>query len=206
MSSKPPAASQPTPAPDNHYRSKTIAAWLALFLGALGLHRMYLYGLGDRVAWLYPLPTALGLLGVQRMDSLGQDDRLSWVLIPILGLMISLAMFSAIHYALTPDEKWDQRHNPGRPGPGTGWGAVGAAVLGLFIGGGVLTGTIAFGGQKFFEWQIESERKTAAQAPDQGRTSIPAATGDRAGTFADAALCRRWGGVHPSPGDRRCNT
>ena len=57
------------------YRSKTLAAWLTLALGALGLHRLYLYGRRDRLFWAYPLPTLLGLVGVQRLRALGQDDR-----------------------------------------------------------------------------------------------------------------------------------
>ncbi|CAD5373852.1 TM2 domain-containing protein [Rubrivivax sp. A210] len=136
------------------YRSKTLAAWLALALGSLGLHRLYLHGRGDALAWLHPLPTALGLLGVWRMRTLGQDDRLAWLLIPLLGLMISAAMLAAIVYALTPDEKWDARHNPGHAVVPTAWGAVLAAIAALMVGGAVLMGTIAFSGQKFFEWQL----------------------------------------------------
>ena len=107
---------------------------------------------------MHPLPTALGLLGVHRLQSLGQDDMLAWLLIPLLGLMLSQAMLLAIVYALTPDERWDARHNPGQPVTATTWGPVFAAVLGLLVGGGVLMGTIAYSGQKFFEWQLESTR------------------------------------------------
>jgi hypothetical protein len=139
-----------------HYRSKTLAAWLALGLGSLGLHRVYLHGARDRLAWLHPLPTALGLFGVLRMRTLGQDDRMAWLLIPLLGLMISGAMLTAIVYALTPDEKWDALHNPGHTVVPTAWGAVLAAIAALMIGGAVLMGTIAFSGQKFFEWQLEA--------------------------------------------------
>ena len=42
-------------------RSKTLAAWLAFVGGPLGLHRFYLYGLGDMGGWLLPIPTAMGL-------------------------------------------------------------------------------------------------------------------------------------------------
>jgi hypothetical protein len=142
----------PEPAP--HYKSKTLAAWLALLLGSLGLHRMYLHGLADRWAWLHPLPTALGLVGLHRHLTLGQDDRLSWVLLPLLGLSLSVAMFTAIVWALTPDERWDQRHNPGHAGVATGWGPVLAAIVSLLIGGGILMGTIAYSGQRFFESQL----------------------------------------------------
>ena len=153
-----------------HYRSKTIAAWLALLLGALGVHRMYMHGLRDVRAWLHPLPTALGLLGVDRMQSMGQDDKLAWLLIPVLGLMLSLAMLQAIIYALTSDEKWQQAYNPGRPLQPTAWGPVIAAGLGLLLGGTVLIGTIAFGGQKYFEWQLLSAAATGP-APESDQNS-----------------------------------
>lgn len=137
-----------------HYRSKTVAAWLTLALGALGLHRLYLFGTRDRLVWAHPLPTLLGLVGVQRLRTLGQDDPLAWLLIPLLGLMLSLACLTAIVYALTPDEKWDARHNPGQPVHTTGWGPVLAAILALLLGGAAFMGSIAYGGQKFFEWQM----------------------------------------------------
>lgn len=136
------------------YRSKTLATWLALLLGTLGLHRFYLYGLSDKVGWLYPLPTVAGLVGVQHLRTFGQDDPLAWLLIPVLGLSISAAMLTAILYGLTPDEKWDARHNPDVPVRRTTWGPVIAAVLALAVGGTVLMGTVAYGGQKFFEWQL----------------------------------------------------
>jgi hypothetical protein len=136
------------------YRSKTLAAWLALLLGTLGVHRMYLRGFGDVWAWLTPLPTALGLIGLHRHLTLGQDDRLSWALVPLLGLSISVAMFTAIVWALTPDERWDARHNPGHAVMATRWGPVLAAILGLLLGGGILMGTITYGIQRFFEAQL----------------------------------------------------
>lgn len=137
-----------------HTRSKTIATWLAVLGGTLGLHRLYLRGLGDVLAWLHPLPTGIGLLGVLRMLEMGQDDVLSWVMIPLLGLMIAQAMLCAIVYGLTPDEKWAARFNPGQAPTTTGWGPVLGVIVALLLGAGVLTGTIAFGGQKFFEWQL----------------------------------------------------
>jgi hypothetical protein len=138
----------------SHYRSKTVATWLAIALGTLGMHRFYLHGFGDKLGWLHPWPTALGLIGATRMRDLGQDDGLAWLLVPVLGLMISQAMLCAIVYGLTPDDKWDARHNPGAPGPATAWGPVLGAIAALMVGGAVLMGTIAFSGQKFFEWQL----------------------------------------------------
>ena len=140
----------------SRYRSKTLATWLAIAFGTLGVHRFYLRGLGDKLGWLHWLPTAVGALGVLRMRQLGQDDRQAWALIPLLGLMISQAMLCAIVYGLTPDEKWDARHNPGQPVHATAWAPVLGVILALLIGGIALMGTLAFSGEKFFEWQIEA--------------------------------------------------
>lgn len=140
-------------------RSKTLATWIALLGGSLGLHRFYLHGLRDALGWLHLPPTLLGLWGVSRMREFGQDDTLSWVLIPLLGLMVAQACLHAIVYGLTPDERWDERRNGGRPGPGTGWGPVLGVIAALMVGAGVLMATIAFSGQRFFEYQVDEARK-----------------------------------------------
>ncbi|WP_374566990.1 hypothetical protein [Ideonella sp.] len=138
-------------------KSKTLATWFAVLGGSLGLHRLYLHGAKDPWAWLFWPPTLVGLVGVQRMRSLGQDDMLSWALIPLLGLSLSAAMLSAIVIGLTPDERWAARFGADQPQPASGWGAVLGVIVALMVGGAVLMGTIAFGGQKFFEWQQEAE-------------------------------------------------
>jgi hypothetical protein len=151
------------------YRSKTIAAWLALVAGSLGAHRLYLHGGRDWLAWAHGPVTALGLLGTQRMSAFGQDDRLACLLVPLLGLMISQAMLFAIIYALTPDERWDAERNPGQAGRSTRWAPVLAAIAALLLGGVVLIGTIAFSIQKFFEWRFEPASAAQPKPPrDQG--------------------------------------
>lgn len=154
------------------YRSKTLAAWLALLLGVLGAHRLYLYGRRDFWAWLHPLPTLAGVVGVARIRNLGQDDHVAWALAPLLGLMITVATVAALVYALTPDEKWDARRNPGQPGRSTAWGPVFAAIAALMLGGVALMGAVAYGGQKFFEYQFEQAQQAAPARPDQN-TSRP---------------------------------
>jgi hypothetical protein len=154
-----------------HYRSKTLATWLAVGVGTLGLHRLYLRGFGDVWAWLHPLPTALGLVGALRMNELGQDDRIAWLLIPLLGLMIAQSMLVAIVWGLTSDERWDARHNPGQPVVRTGWGPVLGVITALLLGAAVLMGTIAFGVQKLFEWELQAQgpsRTTHVQHPPSG--------------------------------------
>ena len=141
------------------YKSKTLATWIALIGGSFGLHRFYLHGLRDTLAWLHPAPTLIGLAGLQRALELGQDDQLAWLLLPLLGLMLAQAALCAIVYGLTADERWDARHNPQSPVRATAWGPVLGAIAALLIGATALMATIAYGGQRFFEWRVEEARK-----------------------------------------------
>ena len=144
-------------------KNKTLAAWLALLGGPFGLHRFYLYGRSDMLAWLLPIPTALGLYGLERAQKYGLDDPLSWVLIPLLGLTISGCALTAIVYALTATEKWNARFNPKASADAaagqTQWVTIGAVVLSLLIGATVLMSSIVFSFQHYFEFQIEEARK-----------------------------------------------
>ncbi len=147
-----------SPAPAGR-RSKTLATWIALVGGALGLHRFYLHGRRDAWGWLHLPPSALGLYGVRRALELGQDDALSWALIPLLGLVLAQAMLTAVVYGLTPDERWNARYNAGGRPSRSGWAAVLGVVLALFLGAGVLMATLAFSGQRYFEWQAQQGRR-----------------------------------------------
>jgi len=151
--------------------SKSLATWIALIGGSIGLHHFYLHGLRSRWGWLYPIPTIVGIVGAVRMRNLGIDDRLSWALVPWLGLTISVGMLCAIVIGLTTDAKWARLYagDPSQPvvqatrdeddespPPGmvhTGWVPVLGVILALMIGGGVLMGTIAFSVEKSFDIQ-----------------------------------------------------
>ncbi len=153
----------PSVLPDS-YKSKTLATWITLLGGPMGMHRFYLYGLTDLVGWLHPLPTLLGAWGLQRVSDFGQDDQLAWLLAPLLGLVVAITMLQAIVYGLMADEKWHAKFNPtlqqGTPQtPSSGWGAIIGVVLSLLIGATVLMATIAFSGQRYFEYQVEEARK-----------------------------------------------
>jgi hypothetical protein len=145
------------------HKNKTIATWLALLGGPLGLHRFYLHGIGDPWGWLYPVPTALGLYGLERVQQFGLDDPWSWVLIPLLGASISASALTAIIYGLRAPEQWNAGLTPpaaldasaGR----TNWLTIGAVVVALLIGTSVLLASLAFSFQRYFEYQIEEARK-----------------------------------------------
>ena len=151
--------------------SKSLATWIAVIGGSVGLHHFYLHGWRSRFGWLYPIPTLVGVAGVLRMRDLGVGDRLSWALIPWLGLTVSVGMLCAIVIGLTSDAKWARKYagDPSQPmvqatreeddespPPGmvhTGWAPVLGVILALMIGGGVLMGTIAFTVEKAFDVQ-----------------------------------------------------
>ncbi|MBI2733577.1 MAG: hypothetical protein HYX44_09845 [Aquabacterium sp.] len=149
--------------PSPGYKSKTLATWAALLGGPVGAHRFYLHGLKDWLGWLHALPTLVGAWGIQRVQALGQDDQLSWLLIPVLGFMVAYTMLQAILYGLTPDEKWHARYNPALAAspdaPASGWATVIGVGLALMVGATVLMSTIAFSGQRYFEYQVEEARK-----------------------------------------------
>ena len=144
-------------------RNKTVAAWLAVLLGSLGIHRFYLRGLGDWIGWLFPLPTALGWWGVDRVLTYGQDDKLSWLLIPLLGISLTAACISAVVYTLTDKDTWNRQYNTAldteHASGSTNWLGMGALIVAMLVGAISLMGSLAFGFQRYFEYQIEEARK-----------------------------------------------
>ncbi len=150
-------------------KNKTAAAWLALLGGPLGLHRFYLFGLGDTIGWLLPIPTALGWYGVQRAQQLGLDDQTSWLLIPLLGFAIAAGALTAIVYGLMSPEKWNARFNPSEvcdhPSGTSHWLTIGCVVCSLLIGTTALMASLAFSFQRYFEYQAEAAR-AISQSPD----------------------------------------
>ena len=144
-------------------KNKTLAAWLALVGGTVGLHRFYLKGMGDLLGWLLPIPTVLGLYGIERVQQYGLDDPWSWVLIPLVGFTFAGCALMAIIYGLMPPERWNARFNPAAPpdaaSGGTGWITIAAIVLALAVGTTVLMASIVFSFQRYFEYQIDEARK-----------------------------------------------
>lgn len=140
-----------------HPRNKSVSAWLALLGGAFGLHRFYLYGVRDVLAWLHLVPTGLGLWALMRVRQFGLDDTAAWWL-PVFGLHLSGVALTAIVYGLRATHAWNTRHNPTSPAdsaPGqTHWGTVIVIVLALMLGATAFMSSLAFGFQRYFEHQV----------------------------------------------------
>lgn len=132
-------------------RSRAVATWLALVGGSFGLHRFYLRGAGDALAWLYPWPTLAGALGFWRMREFGVDDRLGSLLVPLLGTMLAVSMLSAIVIGLTSDARWVERYGGAAAPTKVGWPVVVALVIALAVGATATMATIAFTAQRYIE-------------------------------------------------------
>jgi hypothetical protein len=127
------------------------------------LHRFYLFGWADNLGWLLPVPTALGMYGVSRIQDFGVDDMASWWLVLPLGINIAGCALTAIFYALMSKEAWNQRFNPlddpaSKAGQ-TNWLTIAAVVLSLLVGTTALLSSLAYGFQRYFEYQIEEAQK-----------------------------------------------
>lgn len=131
------------PLPAQH-RSKACSGALALFLGATGAHRLYL---GARWWWVYPL-LALPAMGIALRSE-------PWYRHPAFffaALVVLATMLEAIVFCLTPDEKWDARHNAGSPQrSASGWPAVLIAIAALMLGATLLMSVLAIALEGWFE-------------------------------------------------------
>ena len=135
-----------------------MATWAAMLGGIAGMHRFYLNGRRDPLAWLLPMPTLLGGYGIWRAREFGLDDRLSSVLMPFLGVVFSACALNAIVYGLTDQQRWNRTFNADQPRDdphgATNWSTILAVVLSAFFGTTALMASIVFSIQRVFEWQL----------------------------------------------------
>lgn len=87
------------------FRSRTIAALLAMLGGTVGAHHYYL---NRRLWWLYPV-IAMPLLGL----ALRADEWYRQWSFYLASLVTLVSLGEAIRIALIGDEAWDARFNPG---------------------------------------------------------------------------------------------
>jgi hypothetical protein len=92
--------------PTSH-KNKTLATLLAAVTGGIGLHRFYLFGNKDFWGWAHAatLPMA-ALLATAQPGSPMLFTGAPLVLSVLAGFLEALVL------GLTPDDKWDARHNP----------------------------------------------------------------------------------------------
>ena len=121
-----PSSSGPRP-----HRRKALAALLAMLTGWAGLHRLYMR---SSLWWVYPM-IALPAIGWALRGE-------PWFRQPgffIFSLIVVMGLAEAIITALTPDERWDHRHNlaSGRVSA-NGWApvliAIGSLIVGALLG------------------------------------------------------------------------
>lgn len=136
------------------FKSKTQAAALALLLGWMGAHRLYLHGWRDKGLWAHLAGALLGIWGMALMRASGQTSTAGWVLSAVGAASLLCGFLAAIVYGLRPDDKWDARFNPaGRLHNRSGWTVIFVVIFALFIGASLLMGGLAYSFQHYFEAQ-----------------------------------------------------
>jgi hypothetical protein len=121
------------------HKNKTLATALALVLGGLGAHRFYLKGSVDRIGLLHlcSVPAAGLVYG------LGRAPNPFYVLLPIILSWLA-GCLAALVIGLTPDDKWDARHNPGSGrSSASRWPLALLLVATMLVGATVLIAAIA---------------------------------------------------------------
>lgn len=120
------------------HKNKAVATLLALLLGGLGAHRFYLKGGADRLGVLHlcALPLTGILYGAVKPHPF-------YIVLPLLVSFIA-GFIEALVIGLTPDEKWDAKHNAGSARHSQShWVLVLLLVVTMLVGAIVLIGTMA---------------------------------------------------------------
>jgi hypothetical protein len=121
------------------HKNKTLATLLALLFGSMGLHRFYLYGRRDLWGWVHLATLPLSLLLI-----LGNPEAAAIFSAAPFVLSVLAAFMETLLIGLTPDEKWDARHNAGSGHTSdTGWPVPLMLVLALACGATALIAAIA---------------------------------------------------------------
>lgn len=121
------------------HKNKTLATALAFVLGTVGAHRFYLHGPVDRLGLLHASSLPIAALIYSKVDGIHPF----YALLPILVSSIA-AFIGALVIGLSPDDKWDARHNAGSGKHSRStWPLAVLLVLTLLVGTTVLIGTIS---------------------------------------------------------------
>lgn len=150
--------SKPVPT-STYFRSKTITAALAFFLGTLGAHRFYLYGPRDLFGWAHLIGTLIGIPGAMLLAASERTSMLVWVLAFPGSVSLLAAFLAAIVYGLRPDEKWDRQFNAHTQRTSrSGWTVIFVVIFSLLIGAFLLMTGLAISFQTYFEGQVQAAK------------------------------------------------
>lgn len=124
--------------PTSH-KNKTLATLLAAIAGGVGLHRFYLFGKKDFGGWAHLATAPLTALLIAAWP----DAPMLFTGLPFVVSVLA-GFLEALVIGLTPDDKWDARHNAtSTHKSGSGWPLALALVLTLGVGAVALIATIA---------------------------------------------------------------
>lgn len=144
--------------PAGQHKSKLLTVALAFVFGSLGIHRFYLRGLRDPLAWAHLLATVVGVLGIASLRLGAGTPAFNWAFAVAGGASVIGAFLGAIVYGLRADDKWDATFNSRGTPTRSGWPVVILIILSLMIGTGLLMAGLAISFQTFFESQVEAAR------------------------------------------------
>jgi TM2 domain-containing membrane protein YozV len=143
----------------SHFRSKTVTAALAFFLGYFGAHRFYLYGKRDIYAWAHVIATLAGVPGAMLVVASERASMPGWVLAFAGAVSLLAAFLAAIVYGLRPDEKWDAQFNAHSERKSrSGWTVIFIVIFSLLIGAFLLMTGLAISFQTYFENQVQAAK------------------------------------------------
>lgn len=128
------------------HKNKAFATLLASVFGGLGLHRFYLFGKQDFWGWAHLLTLPISVLAY--FAGTGRP-------LLVVGVFFVLSVLSGFVEALvigvTPDEKWDARHNPDSERQSdSGWPVALLLVLTMAVGATAAIATLARAFDLFF--------------------------------------------------------
>jgi TM2 domain-containing membrane protein YozV len=120
------------------HKNKTLATFLALLLGGLGVHRFYLKGRVDRLGLLHlcSVPIA-GLVVAVAPNADGFYKVLPLLVSYVVGFLEALII------GLTSDEKWDAAHNAGSGRSRSNWVLAVLLVTTMLVGTTIMIATMS---------------------------------------------------------------
>lgn len=121
------------------HKNKTFTTLLATLFGGIGAHRFYLFGKSDFWGWIHAAAAVLGVL-----LAISQPEQPALFTGAPLVISVLAGWLEALVLGLTPDDKWDARHNAdsGKQS-NSGWPLVLLLVMTLGVGAVGLIATLA---------------------------------------------------------------